>query len=62
MTKAAFYMSVEEMADYFGISRSAAYQLIHRADFPALRIGRRVVIPVERLNEWVNSQLHAEAR
>ena len=62
MTKTSHFLSVEEMAAYLGISRSGAYQLTHQAGFPALRIGRRVVIPIERLNEWVNSQINAEAR
>lgn len=62
MTKTAHFLSVEEMAAYLGISRSGAYQLTHQAGFPVLRIGRRVVIPVERLNDWINSQIDAEAR
>lgn len=61
-TKAARFYSVEEMAEYLGISRAAAYQLANRADFPTLRIGRRMIIPVDRLEAWVDAQLDAAAR
>lgn len=38
-------MTVAEAADIFGIELSAAYDAIHRGDIPALRIGRRILVP-----------------
>jgi excisionase family DNA binding protein len=44
--------SVTEAARLLGISRSSAYECVHRGDLPALTLGRRIVIPrmaLERL-------------
>ncbi len=38
-------MTVAEAAKVLGIERSAAYDAVHRGDIPALRIGRRILVP-----------------
>lgn len=48
--------SVDEAAQVLGVSRSTVYTLIHRADFPALKIGNRQLISREGLAEWVRKQ------
>jgi excisionase family DNA binding protein len=37
--------TVEEAAERLGISRSAAYDAVHAGTIPALRFGRRIVVP-----------------
>ena len=50
-------ISVAEMAEYLGVSRPTAYAILNRADCRAgFKVGRRTVVSVERLREWVNSQ------
>ena len=49
-------LSVSEMAAALGISRAGAYELARSEGFPALRIGTRIVIPKDKLQEWVNKQ------
>ena len=49
-------LSVPEMAAVLGISRAGAYDLARSEGFPALRIGTRIVIPKDKLQEWVNNQ------
>lgn len=49
-------LSVPEMAAVLGISRAGAYELARSEGFPALRIGTRIVIPEDKLQEWVNKQ------
>ena len=49
-------LSVPEMAAVLGISRAGAYELARSEGFPALRIGTRIVIPKDKLQEWVNKQ------
>ena len=49
-------LSVTEMAEALGISRPIAYELVKRKDFPAIQIGRRVVIPKSELNRWLSEQ------
>lgn len=45
-----------ELALLLGISRSAAYTLMHRADFPSFRIGKRLLVKQDKLTEWLNAQ------
>lgn len=54
-------MSVDEMAKALGVSRPTAYQLANSADFPVIRIGRRIRIPVAGLERWIEEQSSAQA-
>ena len=49
-------LSVPEMGAALGISRAGAYELVRSEGFPALRIGTRIVIPKDKLQEWVDKQ------
>lgn len=49
-------ITVEEMANVVGVSRPKAYELIHKEGFPAVRIGRRIVIPIDGLKRWLEEQ------
>lgn len=42
-------ISVKEAGDILGIGRSAAYAAVRAGQIPALRIGRRLLVPVPRL-------------
>jgi excisionase family DNA binding protein len=45
-------LTVTQAAELLGLSRNAAYQAIERKELPALRFGRRLVVPraaIERL-------------
>ena len=55
-------MNVGEMAEQLGISKPVAYELANRADFPCLRIGKRIVIPREAFDRWLmDSVAHGQA-
>ena len=41
------YFSVKEIADLFGVSAGLIYAQIKRGDIPSLKIGRRILIPIE---------------
>ncbi|WP_449409355.1 helix-turn-helix domain-containing protein [Methylobacterium komagatae] len=43
-TASAATLSVEELADYFRISRTGVYRLFGRGDLKPLKIGSRTVI------------------
>ena len=49
-------LSMAELAAVMGIGRSKAYELAHQSGFPMVRLGRRVVIPVEALKAWLEKQ------
>lgn len=50
-------LSVKELAQYFGVSESIAYQLVHTDGFPVLRIGKRLMVPVAELRIWVSKNV-----
>lgn len=53
-------MSVPEMAQALGISRAKGYDLVNRADFPKLRLGRKIVVPTEAFHHWLAREVGDE--
>ena len=49
-------LSVPEVAAVLDISRAGAYELVKGKDFPALKIGSRIVVPKEKFIAWVNEK------
>ncbi|MBU4540222.1 MAG: helix-turn-helix domain-containing protein [Firmicutes bacterium] len=45
--------NVADIADILSISKPKAYELVHRADFPKIMIGRAIRIPIESFNVWL---------
>ncbi|PKM60257.1 MAG: excisionase [Firmicutes bacterium HGW-Firmicutes-4] len=48
-------INVKELSKQLGVSIPTAYELTRRSDFPTLKIGRRIVIPVEAFQLWLIS-------
>jgi excisionase family DNA binding protein len=46
-------MTVSEAAAVLGISRALTYELVARGEIPAIRLGRRIVVPTKHLQELV---------
>lgn len=46
-------MSVQELSSQMGISLSKAYELVKTPGFPSIRIGTRILIPVDAFREWL---------
>ena len=46
-------LNAEDVQSVMNISRAGAYQLMHRADFPVIMIGKRMVVPRDKFLEWV---------
>ena len=47
------FLNAATVAKVLGIAPSSSYELMHKKDFPALRIGNRVVVPKEAFIQWV---------
>lgn len=45
-----------DVASVLGISKAGAYTLAHSRDFPAFRVGRRIVISQEKFLDWLEKQ------
>ena len=50
-------LSVHDVAEALGISKSSAYVLVKEKGFPKLKIGARVVVPREKFIEWINKNI-----
>ena len=46
-------ISVSELGEMLGIGRNSAYALVHQQGFPSVQLGKRIVVPVEGLREWL---------
>ena len=46
--------TVEDIERIFQISRTKAYQLIGANGFPSLRINKRVYVPKNKLETWID--------
>lgn len=63
--KQSVYKSYDELPLFFnaelvgrvlGISSTTAYELMHRKDFPSIKIGNRLIVSKEKFIEWTNKQ------
>ena len=50
------FLNAEMLAKALGVATSTAYELMHEKDFPALKIGSRLLVPKEKFRQWVDSK------
>jgi excisionase family DNA binding protein len=55
-------LTVEEAAQRLGIGRNAAYLGVQRGEIPAIRLGRRWLVPTDRLDRLLTGEEHPSAR
>ena len=48
--------TVDEAAQLLGISRNSAYEAVRRGEIPTIRLGRRILVPRNRLEEVLACQ------
>ena len=53
-------MSVVELSMQMGISLPKAYELVKQPGFPTIRVGARILIPVEGFQEWLKKNSHTD--
>jgi len=56
-TNAAQFYCVSDIQQILKIGRNSAYKLITANDFPSIQVGKRIIVPVDRFNNWVDNQL-----
>ncbi len=52
-------LTVEQTAQVLGISRGLAFAAARSGDIPSIRIGRRILVPRDRLRELFTPQRSA---
>lgn len=50
------FLNAEMVAKVLGVATSTAYELMHEKDFPALKIGSRLIVPKEKFRLWVETK------
>jgi len=50
------YISIKQLSERLNISLDTAYTYAHSKDFPFIKIGRIIRIPVDRLEKWLSKQ------
>ena len=50
-------LNVKQLASYLGIGMNTAYQIVKMQGFPALKLGKRIIIPVDALEAWIKKQI-----
>ena len=53
------FLNATTVAKVLGVAPSSSYELMHEKDFPALRIGNRIVVPKEAFIRWVEQHTGA---
>ena len=51
------FLNAEMVAKVLGVSISSAYELMHEKEFPSIKIGSRILVPRDKLKEWVENKM-----
>ena len=51
--------AADDVAAVLGISRANAYTLMHSKDFPTITIGKRMIVPKDKLLAWMDERMSA---
>jgi len=50
------FLNAETLAKLLSVLVSSSYELMREKDFPAIRIGSRLVVPKEKLRLWIDAK------
>lgn len=50
-------LTVAEVADHLRISKKQAYRLVGATDFPSVRIGKRILVPEDQYQTWLDGYM-----
>lgn len=50
-------ISVKEFQQSIGLSYQKTMDLVHRDDFPKLKVGRRILFVSSKLDEWIENNI-----
>lgn len=52
---------VPEVGEVLGISRAWEYELVRSAGFPHIKIGNRIVVPMDKFIAWIDANTEVVA-
>ena len=53
-------LNADQLASFLNISRANAYTLLHRCDFPTIRIGTRMMVQKDKMLAWLDKQIKVD--
>lgn len=53
-------LNIKELAQVLGVGQTKARELCKTSGFPVIKIGNRYLIPITRLEEWINNNVGKE--
>jgi excisionase family DNA binding protein len=56
----ALLLSVREAARLLGVGRDTTYVLVRERRIPAVRVGRRILVPRAALERWIEKEIAGE--
>lgn len=60
--KLPLFLNAKTVAQVLGISSAGTYELLHRKDFPVVKIGSRLLVPKEQFLAWIEKQVGGDAK
>lgn len=48
--------NAKEVAQLLDIGMNKSYELMNSKNFPAIRIGRKIVVPIKAFDTWLENQ------
>lgn len=55
--KMPYTLNANQVAEILGVARNTVYTLMHSEGFPTMHVGRRLLVPKEKLLQWMDDQL-----
>lgn len=52
--------TMKDLERLFPLGRNSLHRMVKQDGFPSIRIGRRILVPVEGLNQWLRDQSQLE--
>ena len=59
--KARWVFTVPEAGELCGLGRSASYEAARRGDLPVIKIGRKLLVPIEALRSMLEKAGQSDA-
>ncbi len=54
-------LKMTEIAEILRINKTKAYELAKREDFPAMKLGNRIIVPKAAFKKWLEDQVNQTA-
>ena len=53
-------LNVKELAQVLGVGQTKARELCKTKGFPVIKLGNKYLVPIARLDEWINNNVGRE--